>query len=165
MPHRICALVVAGSVDVERAHSVGLHARLVHDGISVFPIDHCFSTYWAAVRGNGALLDLPRRGLPGLFPREAVLCDLVREVTGADEPRFAIVQTEYFGGVGGQWAAAFAGERRLTTDGASINEALAALGVRASASMDEFDVIGLGEFRSNPDYLDRYADLCDELGV
>lgn len=155
---------MAGWVDAELAHSVGLRARLVHDDISVFPIDHYFSSYWAARRGSGARLDLPD-GLPATFPEEAVLCDLVREVTGTDKPRFAIIQTEYFAGFGDQWAVAFAGEKRLTAEQTSINEALAALGVRASASADEFDVIGLGEFRSNPDYLERYVDLCDELGV
>ncbi|MFD0884384.1 hypothetical protein ACFQ08_07435 [Streptosporangium algeriense] len=164
MGHHICALVVAGQVDAERARSVGLHAELVHDDISVFPIDHHFSAYWAATRGGDAWLDLPG-GLPATFPGEAVLRDLVREVTGTDEPRFAIIQTEYFAGLGGQWAVAFAGERRLTADQASINDALAVLGVRASATADEFDVIGLGGFRSNPDHLDHYADLCDELGV
>ncbi|GIH99959.1 hypothetical protein [Planobispora takensis] len=165
MPHRICALVIAGEVDAERARAVGLHAVLLHEGIGVFPVDHYFSAYWAATRGNEASLDLPARCRTGVFPAEAVLYDLVREVTGTDEPLFAIIQTEYFGGVGDQWAAAFAGERRLTTDEASINEALAALGVRASGAADEFDVIGLGTFRSNPDHLDRYGDLCDELGV
>ncbi|GAA3442394.1 hypothetical protein [Planomonospora venezuelensis] len=164
MGHHICALVVAGAVDAERARSVGLHAELVHGDVGVFPIDHFFSAYWAAIRGNDARLDLPD-GLPSTFPDEAVLRDLVREVTGTDEPRFAIIQTEYFAGIGGQWAAAFAGERRLTSAQASINEALAELGVRASESEDEFDVIGLSRFRVNPDHLDRYADLCDELGV
>ncbi|WP_326657402.1 hypothetical protein [Streptomyces sp. NBC_00385] len=164
MSHRVCALVVTGRVDTERALSLGLRAVLAHDGISVFPIDHYFSAYWAAKRGNSALLDLPD-GLTVLFPTEAVLHDLVREVTGTDRPLFAIIATDYFGGAGGQWAVAFDGEDRVTPDRASVNQALAALGVRATASRDEFDVIGLGGFRSNPDYLEAYVDLCDELGV
>ncbi|TXS38729.1 hypothetical protein [Streptomyces sp. OR43] len=164
MSHRVCALVVTGRVDTERARSVGLRAVLVHDGISVFPIDHYFSAYWAARRGNSALLDLPD-GLTVLFPTEAVLHDLVREVTGTDRPLFAIIATDYFAGTGGQWAVAFDGENRVTPDRASVNQALAALGVRATTSRDEFDVIGLSGFRSNPDYLEAYVDLCDDLGV
>ncbi|MFD3536820.1 hypothetical protein [Streptomyces sp. NPDC058664] len=167
MSHTICALVVVGPVDTERAESVGLRAVLTHEDISVFPIDHYFSAYWAATRGNHAQLDVPE-GIVSesvTFPGEAVLHDLVREVTGRRGPRFAIVQTDYFAGTGGQWAAAFDGEERLTPDRASINQALAALGVRATATMDEFDVIGLGGFRSNPDHLQVYASLCDELGV
>ncbi|WP_330241185.1 hypothetical protein [Streptomyces sp. NBC_00525] len=164
MSHNICALIVAGGVDVDQARTVGLRAAFVREGVSVFPIDHFFSAYWAAVRGNSARLDLPD-GLSDTFPTEAVLRDLVCEVTGTGRPQFAIIQTDYFGGLGGQWAAAFRGEERLTPAGASINQALAALGVRATDSLDEFDVIGLGEFRRNPDFLENYVDLCDELGV
>jgi hypothetical protein len=31
--------------------------------------------------------------------------------------------------------------------------------------VDEFDGIGLGHHRSSPDDLDRYVDLCHELGL
>ncbi|MFF2775597.1 hypothetical protein ACFVU3_11880 [Streptomyces sp. NPDC058052] len=167
MSHSMCALVVAGQVDTTRARSVGLHARLTYEDVSVFPIDHYFSAYWAAVRGNPASLDLPD-GIVSesvTFPGEAVLHDLAREVSGRDRPLFAVVQTEYVAGTGGQWAAAFDGEARLTPDGATVNQALAALGVRATATTDEFDTIGLGTFRGNPEYLRAYVALCDELGV
>jgi hypothetical protein len=81
MSHGVHALVVTGPVDSGRARSVGLRAVLTHGDITVFPIGHCFSAYWAAERGNSALLDLPD-GLPGLFPNEAVLRDLAGEATG-----------------------------------------------------------------------------------
>ncbi|MEU6883339.1 hypothetical protein [Streptomyces sp. NPDC046712] len=115
MSHTICALVVAGQVDTKRARSVGLRAALTHEEIRVFPIDHHFSAYWAATRGNRAQLDVPDGILSErvTFPVEAVLHDLVREVTGRHRPLFAIVQTEYFAGTGGQWAAAFDGEERF----------------------------------------------------
>ncbi|HEY9329861.1 MAG TPA: hypothetical protein VIS09_16735 [Streptomyces sp.] len=101
MSHGVCALVVTERVDPERARSVGLRAVLVHDGISVFPIDHSFSAHWAARRGNSALLDLPD-GLTVLCPTEAVLHDLVREVTGTERRLFAIIATDYAGGTGDQ---------------------------------------------------------------
>ncbi|NED16213.1 hypothetical protein [Streptomyces sp. SID9124] len=167
MTHAVCALVVTGQVDTPKAESLGLHARLTYADISVFPIDHYFSGYWAAVRGNRAQLDLPRDVLAEsvTFPGDAVLLDLVREVTHEERPRFAVIQTDYFGGMGGQWAAAFDGEVRVTPDGATINRALEALGVRATATEDAFDVVGLGTFRHNPDHLDAYVALCDELGI
>lgn len=167
MTHAMCALVVAGRVDTPRSESLGLRAGLAHADVTVFPIDHYFSAYWAAVRGNHAQLDLP----PGIltesvtFPGEEVLHDLVREVTPGHAPRFAVIQTEYFAGAGDQWAAAFDGTVRLTPDGATINQALAALGVEATDTADEFDVIGLGALRGNPDHLRTYAALCAELGV
>ncbi len=167
MTHAMCALVVAGQVDTPRAEALGLRAGLRHENITVFPIDHYFSAYWAAVRGNHAHLDLP----PGIltesvtFPGEAVLHDLVREVTRGHTARFAVIQTEYFAGTGDQWAAAFDGEARLTPDGATINHALAELGVKATDTADEFDVIGLGTIRSTPDHLQAYVTLCAELGA
>ena len=30
---------------------------------------------------------------------------------------------------------------------------------------DEFDTVGLGAHRTQPDYLGRYVDLCDQLGA
>ena len=33
------------------------------------------------------------------------------------------------------------------------------------AGEDEFATVGLGRHRRSPEYLDRYVDLCDELGV
>ncbi|MFF5505689.1 hypothetical protein [Streptomyces roseolus] len=167
MSHALCALVVAGQVDAARAEALGLYAALAHGDVTVFPIDHYFSAYWAAVRGDRGELDLPAGILSEsvTFPTEAVLRDLAREVTRGGTPRFAVIQTEYFGGVGDQWAAAFEGEARVTPDGATIDQALAALGVRATAAEDEFDVIGLGSLRGSPDHLQVYAALCDELGV
>ncbi|MEE4493122.1 hypothetical protein [Streptomyces sp. BE230] len=82
-----------------------------------------------------------------------------------NKSRFAVIATDHFARSGNQWAAVFDGEERLTPDEASINQALAALGVRPTASTGEFDMIGPGRFRSNPDCLDAYVGLCEELGV
>lgn len=122
MGHTICALVVAAPVDEDRAAAVDLRPRLVHEHVTVLPVDHAYSEYWARERDARHSLDLPA-GLPGTFPFEVVLADLVREVTGVAEPLWAIIQTDYFGGYG-------------------------------------HDTIGLGGYRHNPEYLDRYADLA-----
>jgi hypothetical protein len=156
--HSICALAVAEPVDEERAAAVDLRPMIVHEHVTVLPIDMYYSEYWAIRRGARTPLDLPNE-LPVIFPFEVVLLDLVREVTSVAEPLFAIIQTDYFGGSGSQWAVAFRGATRLTGEKTSINTALAALGVRASSPDDEFDTIGLGRYRSNPEYLDRYCDL------
>lgn len=164
MGHHLCALVLTGPVDAARGAARDLRALLVHGDVSVYPIDHYYSAYWAAIRADRARLDLPD-DLAAIFPAEAVLLDLVREVTRSSEPRFAIILTDYFGGAGCQWAVAFQGTRRLTGDQTSVNAALRALGVRAVPPADEFDTVGLGAHRHNPEYLDRYQDLCDRLGV
>jgi len=70
----------------------------------------------------------------------------------------AYVETEYFGGSGGQSATAFVDGReamapqRARGGGGAINQALRAIGVKRSVADDEFDTIGLGERRSMDDY-------------
>lgn len=70
----------------------------------------------------------------------------------------AYVETEYFGGVGGQGAIAFAGQKiafgPAFADGHAINDALAILGVKSgTAHRDAFSAIGLDRYRAN----DRFA--------
>lgn len=70
----------------------------------------------------------------------------------------AYVETEYFGGTGGQSAMAFVDGReamapqRARGGGGAINQALRAIGVKRSDAHDEFDTIGLGERRAMEDY-------------
>jgi hypothetical protein len=85
----------------------------------------------------------------------------------------AFVETEYFGGSGGQGAIVWhQGQVRLGPirtesfwrDGqfitpplaeGAINRALRFLGVQASAGLDEFDTLGLGRYRSNEKWLQQ----------
>ncbi len=66
---------------------------------------------------------------------------------------FAYVETEYFGGTGGQGAVVFSPRRvpvRFTDEHQPnpINSALKSLGVKAHPGDDEFDTLGLGRFRT-----------------
>jgi len=81
----------------------------------------------------------------------------------------AYVETEYFGGTGGQAAAVFSRgktvlrQTKLDQEPASredpINKALRMLGVQASTEQDEFDTVGLGRFRDLEDLgLDQWGD-------
>ncbi|WP_067900299.1 hypothetical protein [Nocardia vaccinii] len=89
---------------------------------------------------------------------------IATELATRPDSTFAVVLTDYFGGIGEQWAA-------VSVDGGpvrsvnAINTALRALGIRATAGSDEFDTVGLAAHRSTPDYLNRYIDLCDEFGA
>ncbi len=69
----------------------------------------------------------------------------------------AYVETEYFGGTGGQAATAFVDGHEVvapqTAKGSGpINQALRRIGVTRTAANDEFDTIGLGERRTMTDY-------------
>ena len=90
---------------------------------------------------------------------------LMERITGSGDPLFALIATDYFGGVGDQLAQVYRG-RELANDSIfMISPALKFLGVTAAAGLDEFDTVGLGDIRSQPDWLEKYEDLADELGV
>lgn len=73
---------------------------------------------------------------------------------------FAIVSTDYFGGMGSQVAAAYENGKQVlppTKDG--INQALKLIGVKRSFLSDEFDAVGLGKYRDWDDYFEKYQEL------
>lgn len=80
------------------------------------------------------------------------------------EMRRVQFMTDYFGGFGEQEASYFDEDGKIThfpdsTIGGAINSALALLGVEREGSHDQFDVIGLGQYRQNEDlhpHEDRY---------
>jgi hypothetical protein len=161
--HHIIALVLPRSFDASAAARFDLRPVPLPQSLTMFHIDHYFTAYWQAVRGERGWLDVPP-GLPSIFPCEAVVRTMARELAASPAPAFAVVMTEYFGGVGGQWACTYVGEVR-SKDVKTINDALRALGVVRTGDLDEFDTVGLGDHRHQPDDLDRYIALCDELGV
>lgn len=165
MSHQICALVIVGNYDRDIAGKIDLRAIASYEEVSVMPIDHFYSTFWAAESSVGGELDVPMH-VPATFPRDKVLFQFVRDMTQRAEPKFAIIQTEYDNGQshhnGAQWAAAFEGQRRISGDHASINDALRAIGVGRRYPKDEFDTIGLGAYWSNPRHLEKYRSWCTE---
>jgi hypothetical protein len=161
--HHITALVIADSYDREVAAHYDLTERLRHGPLVVFPIDHYWSEYWQLRRGNiDGALGLPAGMSSNLLPHEGVVRTIARELTRRVHPRFAVIQSDYFGGHGDQWAVAFEGERSLLAPDASVNAALRLFGVQRAEGKDEWDTIGLADYRHNPDYLDRYRGLDEE---
>jgi hypothetical protein len=161
--HNITALILAGPCDPRAVREWDVAEAPLGAGLSLVHLTHYYTAYWQARRAGTGHLDLPP-GLPSVFPRERVVLSLAAALTGAADTTFALVMTDYFGGAGSQWACVFtAGQRSGGLR--DINDALRALGVRAAGDQDEFDTVGLGRHRHTPDRLDRYADLCDDLGV
>jgi hypothetical protein len=62
----------------------------------------------------------------------------------------AYLETEYFGTVGQQLATVF-DEGARSLDAGRVNEALRSIGVVARAEQDEWDTVGLGQYRVMPD--------------
>lgn|SRR5262245_28953220 len=125
-----------------------------------------------ALNGGFGFLPLDHQNLDnvvGLDAGEAVgkfeylspnLIDLLR--SASNFAPFAYVETEYFGGMGGQGAAVFRDGAialgPLSAERDAINEALALLGVSVSpGSFDAFETIGLDRHRCNGDYREEGA--------
>jgi hypothetical protein len=82
--------------------------------------------------------------------------DLLRELSHLGP--IAYVETDYFGGIGGQGAAVYADRqvrmKPLWGESGPINRALKLLGVKRGLLRDGFSALGLGAYRSNGDLID-----------
>lgn len=89
--------------------------------------------------------------------------DLLRDLS-----RFgplAYIETDYFGGVGGQGAVAYSGREVLFepqwSQSGPVNRALKAIGVKRGLLRDEFSVLGLDKYRSTDDLIEAAtSDRC-----
>jgi hypothetical protein len=66
----------------------------------------------------------------------------------------ALIETNYFGGIGEQSARVVHGQETPLKKG-KINQALKILGVLRTSEIDEFDVVGLGKYRTNDDWVSK----------
>lgn len=64
--------------------------------------------------------------------------------------KFIYVETDYFGGSGEQNCVTYQGDHQID-DNLKINQGLKFLGIIKTENCDEFDSVGLGNFRSNED--------------
>jgi hypothetical protein len=154
--------VFAGEVLGELCGDYDTAAVALSPDLTLVWMDHIYTEHWAHRLGIGGQLALPAAIEDRmLMPDDAVIAELVRCLTAETSPRFAVIWTDYFGGVGDQRAATYRGDELIETDG-TINGALRGLGVIAASGLDEFDTVGLGDYRSIPDALlerwERYPD-------
>jgi hypothetical protein len=161
--HQICAIVIAGPFHASVASTYDL-VPVSLAGLTLFHITHYWSAYWQSMLGATGTLDNPP-DVPGIWPHEAVTAQIVASVAGRAPARFAIIQTDFFGGVEPEWAAVYTGTRRESPDAALISHALRMLGVSAPTGTSEFEYVGLEDIRRTPEWLDKYEAMCEERGV
>ncbi|MCE3225611.1 MAG: hypothetical protein K0S32_162 [Bacteroidetes bacterium] len=163
MGHHITAIVLKGPYNDLTASNYDLIGISLGFDLTMFHINHYYSACWQAKFGTKGFLDTGKR--PLTFPNEMALYELVNEITENENVHWAIIFTDYFGGVGDQHAAAFIGTTNIDPKLFWINDSLKFLGVEKKNGLDEFDTVGLSQHRRSPDFLDKYIDLADELGV
>lgn len=153
MGHNLNAFILKG--DFDRAGAARFDHRYVGlpFDLTLFPVVDGYVDAWA-----------DRLGIHGSFPVPVCNFHVVHHMmkTIAVDPLFAVIATDYFGGLGGQAAAAYHGDRVVLEPSSaqnSINTALRRLGVTLEGDKDEFDTIGLGAFRDTRDcFGDGYDD-------
>lgn len=164
MGHNITAIIIKGNYDQEKAKEYDLRGVDLKYNLTMFLIDIYYVAYWQhSLELKTHLKFSPSSDLT--IPTESVIAHIIKEITKQTNPIFALIHTEYFGGVGDQFANIFEGISSVNEEMKTINEALQHLGVRAEEGSDEFDSVGLADYRSTPSHLEKYWDLCEGLGL
>jgi hypothetical protein len=162
--HSITGIILSGEFDRSTAKSFDLVGKDLVLGLTLFQIDHYYSTCWQHLlktKGELEICDIDSI----VFPREIALAEIMRQISFEKQVLFAIIQTDYFGGFGSQYANVFANSKNANKNIKTINEALKYLGVVVQNGLDEFETVGLHKIRSQPEYLERYIELAEQYGL
>lgn len=159
MGHNIEAFILKGPYDMKVAAKLDLSPIPIGFGLTMFPI--CVHY------------------LDELAERENFTCEVHAADDQSDEypvldgpeigyivkriapgAMYAVIQTDYVGGHGSQASVVYQGEKVVLCatrkKRGPINNALTLLGVQRSSSQDEFDVIGLRQYRHFENLFERY---------
>lgn len=147
MAHNISAVLLKGAYDESTADGFDLKPVVLNPTryrITCFPLSAEYCDHWSVK----LKIDGDRAEEPLLNAN--VVHHMILAI--ADEPLFAVIETDYFGGIGTQCAAVYRGREEVmvprSSEGGSINKALGLLGVCPERGLDEFDTVGLGQYRS-----------------
>lgn len=161
MGHNITALILKGKYDKEIAKNYDLVSKEIGFNLTLFHVDHYYSAYWQFKFGLKEYLKTPPTNYM-IFPTELALAEIMKKISTNNDIEFAIISTDYFGGMGSQFASVYKNETLASESITTISKALEFLGVKREKGLDEFDTVGLGNIRSQPDILDKYRELCDK---
>jgi len=150
MAHNISALIAKAPIDLEAARQLDLPV-FVQNGFVIVALYDRHVDFWTQKLG------MESRALSEIILDFPVVHEFARRL-GMD--RYALIETDYFGGMGSQRAAAYCvADPQMEAEIGSINAALARIGVERAAGKDEFDTIGLADHRSFSDLFKKYWDL------
>ncbi|MBE9028230.1 hypothetical protein IQ266_00485 [filamentous cyanobacterium LEGE 11480] len=165
MSHAITGVILKGRFSPEVVQSFDLRPIDLGFDLTLFAMTHYYTACWQAKLGLDA--ELPGEKPQDLiFLREMAIAHIMIAIAPDPAPMFAVIETDYFGGAGSQWALVYRGKQLADTHVTQISPALQILGIQCQEGLDEFDTVGLSQYRSLPlDHLDQYIDLADELGI
>lgn len=164
MPHMIIAIILQGDFKSDQADYFDLFPIPLTRSLTLFHIDFYYSACWQHKLGMKGYL--PVVNITEVFyPDEIVIAEIIKRTSLSLNPRYAIIMTDYFAGMGNQYANVFINQENADEQVNTINQALKFLGVTAAPGKDEFDTVGLSSIRSQPEYLEKYVDLAEVYGV
>ncbi len=147
MGHHIEAIVAKGPVKDELAKSLDIPVFL-HNGFSIVALYPAHIDHW------GEKLGLKHDSKGEILSDCSVTHQFAKKL---ELKEYALVMTEYFGGVGEQYASVYSGDKQVMPETENgINEALKIVGVVKEDGKDEFDTINLGKYRSFDLYFEHY---------
>lgn len=164
MGHNITAIILKDDYDKTVAESFGLFGKELPFSLTLFHIDHYQTACWQHELQTVGQLETSITD-NFIFPNEIAISEVVKNISIKEKPLYAIIQTDYFGGIGNQYASVYQNKDNIDKNAKTINQVLIRLGVKKNGELDEFDTIGLEKIRSQPDIFEKYVDLADEYGV
>ena len=157
MVHHITAIVTRTIPNAEKLAFFGLPLVELRDGFVLVPLNAGHADHWHERLQLPPEVDHTER-------RIILDCNfthhLATELIG--NGRFALIETDYFGGSGEQSAVVYEGrECVMVTESGSIgpiNRALRKLGAEGSFGRDEFETLGLHQFRKFDNVFSEFDD-------
>lgn len=153
MGHHICAIIGRKPVNEDAVRKYQL--ALAYEGdFAIIPLEQDSVWYWSeklnlSTESQSEEID---------WACELIFC-FAKEL-GLE--KYAIIQTDYFGGTGTQSASLYENGKILIAD-KYINDVLKELGVIKTGSKDEFDTINLGEYRDSEYYYWSTNNFADKM--
>lgn len=149
MGHHIHAIVCPLPIDIEQAKRLDLPV-LKNAGFAIIPLHYSHSDYWENKQGKA------HESYSDMMHDSATTQEFARRL---GITKFALVETDYFGGVGEQFATVYEnGVRRFNVTEGGINKALGLIGVEKAHGKDEFETVGLGKYREFSSFFEKYMD-------
>lgn len=142
MGHQLSAIIGKAPINEDKVREYQL-AVAYENGYAIVILDIYSLAYWVGK------LNIDTKQVHQELPDADELSFFFAKELGWQT--YAIIQTDYFAGIGEQHAMLFDKGRPLT-DVLSINDVLRKLGVSAAEGKDEFDTLNLGEYRQSERY-------------
>ena len=164
MSHNIRAIILKGHYDKSKAEKFDLFGKELPFNLTLFHIDDYQTACWQyQLKTVGQLETSITNNF--IFPGEIAIAEVIKSISTDEKPLYAIIQTDYFGGMGNQYASVYQYKDNIDKNAKTINQVLVHLGVKSNGQFDEFDTIGLSYIRSQPDIFEKYIELADKYGI